>query len=140
MDSVCRYLTATARQNPIVVVVENLHQADAGSLLLFNQLLDFLGETPLMLVGTLRPPALRTGPPVSPSLSGSSPAGSSPSAPSPPGPSDSSKSARLNAIQNRRGMECVRLAPLGPEIIDRRKWHPGAAVSLTQARSIASPY
>jgi DNA-binding winged helix-turn-helix (wHTH) protein len=150
MDSVCRYLTATARQNPVVVVVENLHQADAGSLLLFNQLLDFLGEAPLMLVGTLRPPALHTGPPVSPSLfdpsapDSSAPDSSAPgpslSGPSPSRPDDSSKSASLNELQNRRGMECVRLAPLGPEVIDRRKWHPGDAVSLTQARSIASPY
>ena len=70
LDSVCRYLTTTARGSGSVVVIEDLHWADAGSLLLFDQLLHSLGQAPIMLVGTLRPVALGAGHPNSESLRG----------------------------------------------------------------------
>jgi DNA-binding winged helix-turn-helix (wHTH) protein len=70
LDSVCRYLTTTARGSGSVVVIEDLHWADAGSLLLFDQLLHSLGQAPMMLVGTLCPVALVAGHPNSESLHG----------------------------------------------------------------------
>jgi len=70
LDSVCRYLTTTARESRCVIVIEDLHRADAGSLLLFNRLLHSLGQAPMMLVGTLCPVALVAGHPNSESLHG----------------------------------------------------------------------
>ena len=139
MDSVCRFLKATARQKPAVVVVEGLHRADPGSVLLFNQLLDFLGEAPLMLVGTLRPTALRADPPAT-----FRPPIPHPPTPHPtmasPSPADPSKGTGLGEIKNRRTMEWMRLAPLGPGVTDDRQWFTGSTESLLQARSMASPY
>ena len=63
LDSVCRFLTAKARNAPCVLIVEDLHWSDADSLALFEQLLAFLGESPLTVIGTLRPEGLLPGHP-----------------------------------------------------------------------------
>lgn len=48
------YMLAEARQKPTLVVLEDLHWADIGSLELLHFLIGFLSEAPILLVGTSR--------------------------------------------------------------------------------------
>jgi DNA-binding SARP family transcriptional activator len=53
-DAVSVFLTATAQERPIVVVLDDLHAADEPSLLLLRYLARQLGQSRLLVVGALR--------------------------------------------------------------------------------------
>lgn len=53
-DAVTTFLLDTARQRPILLLLDDLQSADAPSLLLLRFLAHQLDETPLMVVGTFR--------------------------------------------------------------------------------------
>jgi hypothetical protein len=53
-DRVVRALAAAARAQPLVLVIDDLHWADEGSLLLLEFLARELGSIPLLVVATLR--------------------------------------------------------------------------------------
>lgn len=57
LDSVCRFLAATARAAPSVLILEDLQWADPASLSLFDQCLMALPQSELMLVATYCPVA-----------------------------------------------------------------------------------
>jgi DNA-binding winged helix-turn-helix (wHTH) protein len=56
-DTIVRALTYAAEQMPRVIVLEDLHRADAGSLELLMYLLEEIGRTRILVLATLRPPA-----------------------------------------------------------------------------------
>jgi DNA-binding winged helix-turn-helix (wHTH) protein len=53
-DAVLRTITFAAAQAPRVLVLDDLHRADAASLELLGQLLDEIGRTRILVVATLR--------------------------------------------------------------------------------------
>jgi len=53
-DRVARALAAAARERPILLLIDDLHWADEGSLLLLEFLARELGTLPLLVVATLR--------------------------------------------------------------------------------------
>ena len=53
-DSVCRLLRAAAAERPLVLVLEDLHWADAGSLALLEFLAPEMAEDRLLVVGSYR--------------------------------------------------------------------------------------
>ncbi|HKP56997.1 MAG TPA: AAA family ATPase, partial [Polyangiales bacterium] len=61
-EAVVRTLAYAAQQLPRVIVLEDLHRADAGSLELLNYLLDEISRTRILLLATLRPPASHASP------------------------------------------------------------------------------
>jgi tetratricopeptide (TPR) repeat protein len=54
----CRFLEQDARERPLVIVAEDLHEADDASLDLLADLGAELGEAPILLVATARPDLL----------------------------------------------------------------------------------
>ena len=69
-DSACRFLRASARTQPTVVAVEDLHCADEDSLQLLRFLARSLGESNLLVIGTHRENELVGGRPHSERLAG----------------------------------------------------------------------
>jgi predicted ATPase len=63
---VMRFLAARARDVPVILILDDLHVADEGSLKLFHYLARQVSSQPLLLIGTWRPheagaaPALET--------------------------------------------------------------------------------
>src|SRR5581483_3671682 len=57
-DAIAQYLRQTAQRTPLVLVLEDLHAADAASLLLAHFLLREIRDAPLFVVGTYRPAEL----------------------------------------------------------------------------------
>jgi len=55
-EAIVRALKFAADQMPRVLVLEDLHRADAGSLELLTYLLDEIGRTRILVLATLRPP------------------------------------------------------------------------------------
>jgi DNA-binding winged helix-turn-helix (wHTH) protein len=55
-EAIVRALRFAAEQMPRVLVLEDLHRADAGSLELLTYLLDEIGRTRILVLATLRPP------------------------------------------------------------------------------------
>jgi DNA-binding winged helix-turn-helix (wHTH) protein len=55
-EAIVRALRYAAEQMPRVLVLEDLHRADAGSLELLMYLLDEIGRTRILVLATLRPP------------------------------------------------------------------------------------
>jgi len=53
-DDSLRALSLIAERTPLLLVIEDLHRADAGTLELFGQLLDELARTKILVVATLR--------------------------------------------------------------------------------------
>jgi hypothetical protein len=53
-DSIVRALTAAAEQEPWMLVLEDLHRADAGSIELLSQLLDEIARARILVVATVR--------------------------------------------------------------------------------------
>ena len=68
-DRVATALTAAARAQPLLVVLDDLHWADAGSLVLLEFLARQLESIPLLVLGTLRDVELQQRPDVAPLLS-----------------------------------------------------------------------
>jgi predicted ATPase len=54
LDGVARDLVVAVRERPAMVVIEDIHWADPGTLLVLRVVADTLGTTPLLLVITLR--------------------------------------------------------------------------------------
>jgi hypothetical protein len=54
LDGVARDLAVTVRERPALVVIEDLHWADPGTMLVLRVVADRLATTPLLLVTTLR--------------------------------------------------------------------------------------
>ena len=61
LDSVASFLRRAAAKQVITIVLDNLHAADAGSLLMLEFVARELEGTPLLVVGTYREVALRRG-------------------------------------------------------------------------------
>jgi predicted ATPase/DNA-binding winged helix-turn-helix (wHTH) protein len=57
-DAIARYLQRAARRTPLVLILEDLHAADAASLLLAHFLLREIRGARLLVVGTYRPAEL----------------------------------------------------------------------------------
>ena len=57
-DSFTTFLKKVAHTQPLVLILDDLHWADASSLLLLQFLVQGLGDAPLLVVGTYRPLAL----------------------------------------------------------------------------------
>jgi class 3 adenylate cyclase len=57
-----RFLEAMAEHRPLVLVLEDLHWADDGLLDFVDELLDWLTDVPLMVVGSARPELLERRP------------------------------------------------------------------------------
>jgi class 3 adenylate cyclase len=57
-----RYLEGLAEQRPLVLVVEDLHWADESLLDFVDELVDWLTDVPLLVVGTARPELLERRP------------------------------------------------------------------------------
>jgi class 3 adenylate cyclase len=57
-----RYLEAVAERGPAVLVFEDLHWADEGILDFLDELVDWLRDVPLLIVGTARPELLEGRP------------------------------------------------------------------------------
>ena len=57
-----RFLEALAEQRPLVVVFEDLHWADESLLDFIDELVDWVTEVPLLVVGTARPELLERRP------------------------------------------------------------------------------
>ena len=64
-DSATRFLCALARERPVLLVLDDLHWADASSLGLLRFLAGELGRTRLLVVGTYRDVDVRRGHPLS---------------------------------------------------------------------------
>jgi DNA-binding winged helix-turn-helix (wHTH) protein/tetratricopeptide (TPR) repeat protein len=63
-DSVARFLARRARRASLVVALDDLHWADADSLVLFEFLATTLRDVPLLLLGTYRDVAVRRAHPL----------------------------------------------------------------------------
>lgn len=61
LDSVASFLRHAAAKQVMTIILDNLHAADAGSLLMLEFLARELAGTPLLVVGTYRDVALRRG-------------------------------------------------------------------------------
>ncbi|HUG65778.1 MAG TPA: AAA family ATPase [Gaiellaceae bacterium] len=57
-----RFLEGLAEQRPLVVVVEDIHWADASLLDFFDELVDWVTDVPLLVVATARPELLERRP------------------------------------------------------------------------------
>jgi tetratricopeptide (TPR) repeat protein len=57
-----RYFEAMAEQRPLVLVVEDLHWADEGLLDFLDELVDWVSDVPLLVIGTARPELLERRP------------------------------------------------------------------------------
>ena len=57
-----RFLEALAEQRPLVLVFEDLHWADEGLLDFVDELVDWVSDVPLLVVGTARPELLERRP------------------------------------------------------------------------------
>ncbi len=64
-EAVVRLLKRVAGERPVVLVLEDLHWGDRGSLLLFGHLAAELDSAPILLVGTYRDAELGTNGPLS---------------------------------------------------------------------------
>ncbi len=53
-ESICAFLVSASRASPLVLVLDDLHWADAPSLLLLRHLVRRLGESRLLVIGTYR--------------------------------------------------------------------------------------
>jgi predicted ATPase len=53
-DAVARFLADAAREQPLVIVLEDLHAADEPSLLLLRFLADTVAERPVLVLGSYR--------------------------------------------------------------------------------------
>jgi len=62
-DAVCAWLRASTAQGPLMIVLDDLHWADARSLELLEHVLAELGDVPLLIVGTYRDAELEKGHP-----------------------------------------------------------------------------
>ncbi|MEV0272237.1 AAA family ATPase [Hamadaea sp. NPDC050747] len=62
LEEVLTVVVGCARQRPVVLVVEDLHWADAASRELFAYLARNLADTPVLLIGTMRTGAESAGP------------------------------------------------------------------------------
>jgi predicted ATPase/DNA-binding winged helix-turn-helix (wHTH) protein len=62
-DAVCAWLRASTAQGPLMIVLDDLHWADAPSLELLEHVLAELGDVPLLIVGTYRDAELEKGHP-----------------------------------------------------------------------------
>ena len=62
-DAVASWLRASAAQGPLMIVLDDLHWADAPSLELLEHVLVELGDAPLLIVGTYRDAELEKGHP-----------------------------------------------------------------------------
>jgi tetratricopeptide (TPR) repeat protein len=62
LESVRQLLDTASRQSPIVLILEDLHAADADSLHLLNHLVRHIAAMPIFLVGTFRELEARTLP------------------------------------------------------------------------------
>lgn len=70
LHSIERSIETLGSQTPVCIVIENLHQADQSSLLLFHHLARATRALPLMLVGTLREEEVQVGSPLHTLLGG----------------------------------------------------------------------
>lgn len=61
LDAVASFLVRAARGRPLVVVLDDLHASDAGSLLLLEFVVRELSDVPLLVVGTYRDVELTRG-------------------------------------------------------------------------------
>jgi DNA-binding CsgD family transcriptional regulator len=64
-DAISRLVAGIAAEQPIVIVIENLHLADAPSLSLLEFIVPALHSTPILIVGTYRDVELSRGHPMS---------------------------------------------------------------------------
>ena len=62
-DAVCAWLRASAVQGPLMIVLDDLHWADAPSVELLEHILVELGDVPLFIAGTYRDSELEKGHP-----------------------------------------------------------------------------
>ena len=60
-EAACAWLRASAAQGPLVLVLDDLHWADAPSLELLEHVLVELGDAPLLILGTYRDAELAKG-------------------------------------------------------------------------------
>ena len=67
-DAISRLLAGVAAEQPIVIIIENLHLADAPSLSLLEFIVPALRSTPILIVGTYRDVELSRGHPMSGAL------------------------------------------------------------------------
>src|SRR5262249_52861466 len=68
LDTTTTLLIGAARTEPLVLILDDLHAADAGSLLLLEFVAHRLSEAPLLVVGTFRDVELTRGHPLSHTL------------------------------------------------------------------------
>jgi len=66
LESVRQLLEAASRESPIILILEDLHAADADSLHLLNHLARHVASMPILLVGTFRELEARTLPSMEP--------------------------------------------------------------------------
>ncbi len=64
-DGMTRFLTSLARQQPLLLFLDDLHAADEASLRMLQFVLRAIGTSPVMIVGTQRDVAMRTSSEVS---------------------------------------------------------------------------
>jgi DNA-binding SARP family transcriptional activator len=62
--AVLAFVRSMAERSPVLLCLEDLHAADAASLQLFQFLVHQTRQSPVVIVGTFRPEALRTGEPL----------------------------------------------------------------------------
>ncbi len=68
LDTTATFLIGAARAEPFAIILDDLHAADAGSLLLLEFVAYRLGEAPLLIVATYRDVELTRGHPLSQTL------------------------------------------------------------------------
>jgi predicted ATPase len=60
-ESIAQFLWSVANQQPVVLVIDDLHWADRDSLEVFRYIARFTGRCPLLLLGIYRDPDLEAG-------------------------------------------------------------------------------
>jgi DNA-binding SARP family transcriptional activator len=68
LDTTTTFLIGAARTEPLVLILDDLHAADAGSLMLLEFVAHRLSDAPLLVVGTFRDVELTRGHPLSHAL------------------------------------------------------------------------
>ena len=68
LDTTTTFLIEAARTEPLVVILDDLHAADAGTLMLLEFVAHRLSDAPLLVVGTFRDVELTRGHPLSHTL------------------------------------------------------------------------
>jgi DNA-binding winged helix-turn-helix (wHTH) protein/tetratricopeptide (TPR) repeat protein len=75
-DSASRVLSSAAREHPALVILDDLHRADASSLLLLRRWVEEIADVPVMVLGTFRDDEVEASPALTEALRAIHPAGS----------------------------------------------------------------